>query len=119
MDGLLELNNRVTHIEASMATKDDVSAVKDAVAAVSANIAEMNAKMDISSIRQAVEKSHTDIYKWAATLAISAATLSFAVYAGLKQSVPQQVPAQSAQQPIIINVPAQQMTPVPAPSNRH
>jgi len=62
-----------------------------------------DSKIDIASIRQTVEKSHTDIYKWIATIFISVAGIGFAAYSGLKSvGAGQQV---AAQPPTIIQIP--------------
>jgi hypothetical protein len=113
MDGMLELNNRVTHIEAAMATKDDIASIKDSLSAVSVAISSMDAKMDISSIRASVEKSHTDIYKWVATLTIGAVTIWLSIYSGIRQlqpSTPVSTPP-SISAPATVTVPTQPIQP--------
>ncbi|ALD90033.1 hypothetical protein CR3_0784 [Cupriavidus gilardii CR3] len=64
--------------------KTDVAHLTTSVADIQTTLTRLDAKLDLGEIRASVERAHTDIYKWVATLAISVAALGFAAYAGLK-----------------------------------
>lgn len=64
--------------------KTDVAHLTTSVADIQTTLTRLDAKLDLGDIRASVERAHTDIYKWVATLAISVAALGFAAYAGLK-----------------------------------
>ncbi|MCD9119930.1 hypothetical protein [Cupriavidus sp. UGS-1] len=99
MDRIDRLEQSVARLEGDVSTlktdvsslKTDVSSLKTDVAHLTTSVADiqttltrLDAKLDLGDIRASVERAHTDIYKWVATLAISVAALGFAAYAGLK-----------------------------------
>lgn len=118
MDRIGNLEKSVERLESDVhGVKEDiagmrgeVAAVKDLLTEMRISLADLNSKLNIGEIRANVEKSHTDIYKWVATIAISVAGLGFAVYAGLKTQASSPAPHASAP-PIVITIPP---TPIPA-----
>jgi archaellum component FlaC len=60
--------------------KSDVSIIKNDMSFLKTAIVSIDAKLDIAGIRATVEKAHTDIYKWAATLAISLIAVMATLY---------------------------------------
>ncbi|WP_345245766.1 hypothetical protein [Pigmentiphaga soli] len=68
------------------ALKSDVGSLKSDVGSIRATLAGLDAKMDIASIRSAMEKGHTDIYKWIASIVISVIGLGSAIYFGQQRA---------------------------------
>ncbi|WP_186159250.1 hypothetical protein [Burkholderia gladioli] len=84
MDRIEKLESAVKRLEAdTSAVKADVSSVKDSINDVKVLLAKMDAKMDIDGVRAFVERSHTDVYKWVATLLFSSASLGAVIYFGM------------------------------------
>ncbi|WP_157634166.1 hypothetical protein [Burkholderia ubonensis] len=95
MDRIDNLERAVTRLEGDIgAIKVDFGAMRNDMSEIRIALADLNSKLNIGEIRANVEKAHTDIYKWVATIAISVAGLGFAIYAGLKSTAqpPQQQP---------------------------
>lgn len=85
--------DRIDRLEGSVARLEaDVSSLKDGLSEIKIALVKLDAKLDIGAIREGVEKAHTDIYKWVATIAISVAGLGFAIYSGLKATAPASPP---------------------------
>ncbi|WP_186216035.1 hypothetical protein [Burkholderia gladioli] len=78
MDRIEKLESAVGRLEG------DMSSVKDSINDIKATLARMDAKMDIDGVRAFVERSHTDVYKWAATLLFGSASIAAAVYFGIQ-----------------------------------
>ncbi|WPQ34348.1 hypothetical protein [Achromobacter xylosoxidans] len=89
-----DIDGRLGRIEGDVATlKSDVGTIKDGLSDLKIGIAELNAKFNIGEIRANVEKSHTDIYKWIATLALSAIGVAVAIIVGIQRLAPPAAPA--------------------------
>jgi hypothetical protein len=102
MDRIDQLEKTVSRLDGDIGTvKSDVSGMRTDLSEIRISLAELNSKLNIGEIRSNVEKVHTDIYKWLATVVISIAGLGLAIYAGLKAS---SAPPQP-QQPLVIQVP--------------
>lgn len=81
------LKTDVSTLKTDVSTlKTDVATLATSVAGIETTLTRLDAKLDLGDIRASVERAHTDIYKWVATLAISVAALGLAAYAGLKAS---------------------------------
>ncbi|MFT0533968.1 hypothetical protein ACMHYJ_14235 [Castellaniella hirudinis] len=108
IDGRLDrLEHRVGHIDGRLGRiEGDVASLKDGLSDVKVAVASLDAKLDITGIRATVEKSHTDIYKWVATLAISLIGLSAAVYFGVQRIDSGAVNARVSQPSVIYVQPA-------------
>lgn len=90
MDRLGHLERRVDQID------DRLERIEGDVSAMKTSLASMDAKLDIAGIRASVEKAHTEIYKWIATIVISVIGLSAAVYFGIQRAnAPYQAPPQA------------------------
>ncbi|NGR09363.1 hypothetical protein G5B41_17625 [bacterium SGD-2] len=113
MDGrLARLEKRVDSIDGRLdRIEGDVASLRKDVSDVKVAIASLDAKLDIGSIRASVEKSHTDIYKWVATLALSLIGVGAAVYFGIQRISPT---VQPAQPPVIYVQPAPHQAPLPS-----
>ncbi len=104
-DGDMEhLEKRVDKIE------DRLGRIEGDVSSMKTSLASIDAKMDIASIRASVERAHTEIYKWIASIVIGVIGLGSAVYFGLQKIAP---PA--PQPPYIQSAPATAPAPAPAP----
>jgi hypothetical protein len=109
MDRLDHLEKRVDTIDARLGRiEGDVGTIKDGLTDLKIGIAELNAKFNIGEIRANVEKSHTDIYKWIATLALSLIGVVAAVYFGIQRLGP---PVAQIQSPTVATQPAPSPTP--------
>lgn len=122
-----EIDKRLVAVETALpglSTKQDIADLKNdtnkavgdvliAINGLTSKLDSFDTKLDITKIQQSVEKSHTDIYKWVATIIISVAGIGFAAYSGLKASGTGQ-PSQSAP-PMIIQVPTVPAAPTAAP----
>ncbi|MGP8437153.1 hypothetical protein ACT2FY_13085 [Paraburkholderia fungorum] len=87
MDRIDNLERAVGRLEGDIGSlKADFGGMRNDMSEIRISLADLNSKLNIGEIRANVEKAHTDIYKWVATIAISVAGLGFAVYAGLKAS---------------------------------
>ncbi|MFY2845620.1 hypothetical protein ACOTJF_28435 [Achromobacter ruhlandii] len=111
-----DIDGRLGRIEGDVATlKSDVGTIKDGLSDLKIGIAELNAKFNIGEIRANVEKSHTDIYKWIATLALSAIGVAVAIIVGMQRLAPP-VPAPAYPQVVAPIAPQTVPAPAPAPS---
>lgn len=112
---LAHLEKRVDSIDGRLGRiEGDVAALKGDVSDVKIAIASLDAKLDIGSIRASVERSHTDIYKWA----VSIIAVIGAIYFGLQRVGPAGTAGQPAQPTVIYVQPApvsSEATPTPAP----
>ncbi|GEM_PF-2121844 len=114
-----DIDSRLGRIEGDVATlKNDVGSIKDGLSDLKIGIAELNAKFNIGEIRANVEKSHTDIYKWIATLALSAIGVAVAIIVGLQRLAPAAVQQgyPQAVTPQVAPTPAPAPVPAPTPS---
>lgn len=92
MDRIDNLEKAVARLEGDVGTlRSDVGALKSDVGALKADttdikiaLAKLDAKFDLGEIRASVEKAHTDIYKWAATLLFSTTSIVAAIYFGIQ-----------------------------------
>lgn len=62
----------------------DMTEIKVTLTGLGAKLDALNSKIDFGDLRSSVEKAHTDIYKWVATIAIATASLGFAIHSGLR-----------------------------------
>ncbi|WP_406805389.1 hypothetical protein [Burkholderia semiarida] len=92
MDRIDSLERAVTRLEGDIGSlRADFGGMRNDMSEIRIALADLNSKLNIGEIRANVERAHTDIYKWVATIAISVAGLGFAIYAGLKSTAqPQQ-----------------------------
>ncbi|MNK89571.1 hypothetical protein D3C87_1095850 [compost metagenome] len=82
-----DIDSRLGRIEGDVSTlRIDVGTIKDGLTDLRIGIAELNAKFNIGEIRANVEKSHTDIYKWIATLALGVIGLGSAILFGMQRA---------------------------------
>ncbi|RIQ16065.1 hypothetical protein D0850_16265 [Bordetella avium] len=110
-----EIDSRLGRIEGDVATlKSDVGSIKDGLSDLKIGIAELNAKFNIGEIRANVEKSHTDIYKWIATLALSAIGAAVAIFVGIQRLAPT-IPPQGYPPAVAPMAPQDAPTSTPAP----
>ncbi|WP_454766397.1 hypothetical protein [Cupriavidus campinensis] len=78
------LKTDVSTLKTDVSTlKTDVSLLKDGVSDIRVAIAKLDAKLDFGALRAEIQRTHTDIYKWIATIVVAGAGLAFAVYSGL------------------------------------
>jgi archaellum component FlaC len=68
--------------------KSDVSIIKSDISFLKTSIASIDAKLDIAGIRATVQKAHTDIYKWVATLAITVIAVMSSLDLGVHRIAP-------------------------------
>ncbi|WP_155638646.1 hypothetical protein [Burkholderia cepacia] len=93
MDRIEKLESSVAKLETDVSAikgdvasvKSDVSSVKDALNDIKVTLASMDSKMGIGEVRAFVERAHTDVYKWMATIFISAVSVSAAIYFGIQR----------------------------------
>lgn len=92
MDRLANLERRVDSIDSKLDRVDtrlggletQFEGVRVQMTSVEKAIVGLDAKLDISGIRASVEKAHTDIYKWIATLVIGVVSVTAAIYFGIQ-----------------------------------
>ncbi|MBN3853808.1 hypothetical protein G3N59_10490 [Paraburkholderia sp. Ac-20340] len=123
MDRIENLEKSVKRLEDDFTTvRNDVTGMRNDMSEIRITLGELNAKFNINDIRQNVEKAHTDIYKWLATVVVSVAAGGIAIYTGLKSSASQPAPAMPSiqyvvpMQPQPAAVPGIAPTPAPPPS---
>lgn len=121
MDRIGNLERAVARMEGDVGTlRSDFASVKTDVSEIRISLADLNSKLNIGEIRANVEKAHTDIYKWVATIAISVAGLGFAVYAGLKSTAATNQQAQPTIQYLVPLAPTSAGPSIPAqPPTKH